>query len=121
MFASTLQRRLTLLGTLVLKLYANVIQSPVHYYQIKKKLSCRHVLCRNYYQIKKKLSCRHRGLNPRRMFCAVIFRSLFQPYYLVVIAKFESCIRDQILFHAFCQYDIYYCFSLYSNITQIQC
>ena len=26
--------RLTLLGILVLKLYANAIQSPVHYYQI---------------------------------------------------------------------------------------
>ena len=38
MSANALQRRLTLLGTLVLKLYVkNAIQSPVHYYQIIKK------------------------------------------------------------------------------------
>ena len=39
------------------------------------------------------------------MFCAIIFQLLFQPYYLVVIAKTESCIRkklirNQLLFHA---------------------
>ena len=37
MSANALQRRLTLLGTLVLKLYANAIQSPVHHYQITPK------------------------------------------------------------------------------------
>ena len=64
MSSNTLQRRLTLLGTLVLKLYANAIQSPVHYYQLIKK---------NY--------CRHRGLNPRRTFCAIIFQLLFHTSY----------------------------------------
>ena len=39
MSANDLQRRLALLGTLVLKLYVNAIQSPVHYYQIIKKTS----------------------------------------------------------------------------------
>ena len=37
MSANTLQRRLTLLETLVLKPYANVIRSPVLYYRIYKK------------------------------------------------------------------------------------
>ena len=87
MSANALQRRLTLFGTLVLKLYVNAIQSTVHYYRIIKKLSCR-----------------HRGLNPRRTFCAIIFQLLFQPYYLIVIVNTESCIRNkeirnQLLFH----------------------
>ena len=29
------------------------------------------------------------------MFCAIVFQSFFQPYYLVVTAKFESSIRDK--------------------------
>ena len=37
MSANALHRRLTLLGTLVLKLYVNAVQSPVHYSQIIKK------------------------------------------------------------------------------------
>ena len=36
MSANALQRILTLLGPLVLKVYVNAIQSPVHYYQITK-------------------------------------------------------------------------------------
>ena len=36
MSSNSLQKRLTLLGILVLKLYANVIQSPVLYYQVVK-------------------------------------------------------------------------------------
>ena len=79
MSANALQRRLTPLGTLVLKLYVNTIQSPVHYYQI----------------IRKNFFYRHRGLNPRRTFCAMIFQLIFQPYYLVVIAKTESSIRNK--------------------------
>ena len=40
-------------------------------------------------------------MNPRRTLCAIIFQLLFQTYYLVVILKTESCIRNQLLFHAF--------------------
>ena len=65
-YLQILYRDIDLLGTLVIKLYVNAIQNPVHYYQI----------------IKKKLSCRHRGLNPRRTFCAITFQLLFQRYYL---------------------------------------
>ena len=46
-----LYRDIARLGILVLKLHVDAIQSPVHYYQIKKKLYCRHV-----------------GLNPGRTF-----------------------------------------------------
>ena len=75
---------------LTLKPYANISRDPV--------------LLSTRYQIKKN-SCCHRGLNPRRTFCAIIFQLLFQLYYLVVIAKTESCIREpkirnQLLFHA---------------------
>ena len=73
---------------LTLEPYANTTRDPVLFHQILKKLSCR-----------------HRGLNPRRTFCAIIFQLLFQPYYLDVIARTESCIREpkirnQLLFHA---------------------
>ena len=72
---------------MVLKLYVNAIQSPVHYYQI--------IIF---------FSCRHRGLNPRRTFCAIIFQWLSQPYYLSDVVNTEYCIRNkeirnQLLFH----------------------
>ena len=35
------------------------------------------------------------------MLCAIIFQLLFQTYYLLVIFKTESYIRNQLLFHAF--------------------
>ena len=92
--ATTLQRRRILIpGTLVLKLYANVIQGPVLYYQI----------------IKTK-SCLHRGLNPRRMFCAIIFQLLSQPYYLVSMVKPESCLRNK-------KYAIIYLFMLPASMA----
>ena len=93
MSANTLQRRLTLLGTLVLKLYANVIQSPVLYYQI----------------MKKKVFLSPPGIKPAT-YCATTFQLLFQPYYLVVMFKSESCIVNQkyVIINYSCFLPVYY-------------
>ena len=44
------------------------------------------------------------------MFCAIIFQSFFQPYYLVVMVKSESCIRNQ-------KYAISYSFMLSASMA----
>ena len=44
------------------------------------------------------------------MFCAIIFQSLFQPYYPVVMVKFESCMRSQ-------EYAVNYSFMLSASMA----
>ena len=44
------------------------------------------------------------------MFCAIMFQSLFQPYYLIVMVKSESCMRNR-------KYVINYSFMLSASMA----